>query len=301
MAIQKEIWQRAIIEGLFPDDSFAAKAVNDDMYVNEGKKVHIPNAGSPSKVTVNRSTIPATVSTRTDVDVEYTLDEFTTDPVRLPYAETVELSYDKRTSLISQDRAALKENVHQDILYKWAPASDQAVKTSGAAVMAHTASATGNRKALVTADILSLMTQFDKQNIPSTGRYLLLDAVMYAQLLDSMTSTQMIGFFNAADVKSGVVGQLYSFNVMKRSEVLRYGSSGSLKKFSESGGTDDNAAGLAWWDMSVSRAVGEVKMFDSMDNPTYYGDIYSFLVRAGGAIRRNDKKGVWTIIQSASE
>lgn len=301
MGIQKEIWQRAIIEGLFPDDSFAAKAVNDDMYVNEGKKVHIPNAGAASKVEVNRSTIPATVKTRTDVDVEYELDEFSTDPVRLPYAETVELSYDKRTSLISQDRAALKENVHQNLLYKWAPASDKTIKTTGAAVLSHTTDATGNRKALVAADILSLMTQFDKQNIPSTGRYLLLDAVMYAQLLDSLTSTQMIGFFNAADVKNGVVGQLYSFNVMKRSEVLRYGSSGSLKKFSESGAADDNAAGLAWWDKAASRAVGEVKMFDSMDNPTYYGDIYSFLVRAGGAIRRNDKKGVWAIVQAASE
>lgn len=301
MGIQKEIWQRAIIEGLFPDDSFAAKAVNDDMYVNEGKKVHIPNAGAASKVEVNRSTTPATVKTRTDVDVEYELDEFTTDPVRLPYAETVELSYDKRTSLISQDRAALKENVHQNLLYKWAPASDKTIKTTGAAVLSHTDDATGNRKALVAADILSLMTQFDKQNIPSTGRYLLLDAVMYAQLLDSLTSTQMIGFFNAADVKNGVVGQLYSFNVMKRSEVLRYGSSGSLKKFSESGAADDNAAGLAWWDKAASRAVGEVKMFDSMNNPTYYGDIYSFLVRAGGAIRRNDKKGVWSIVQAASE
>ena len=37
-------------------------------------------------------------------------------------------------------------------------------------------------------------------------------------------------------------------------------------------------------------------MFDSVDNPLYYGDIYSFLVRCGGAIRRYDKKGVYAII-----
>ena len=48
MAVQKEIWQRTIVEGLFADNTFMAKAVNDDMYVNEGKKVHIPNAGAPS-------------------------------------------------------------------------------------------------------------------------------------------------------------------------------------------------------------------------------------------------------------
>lgn len=299
--IQKEIWLRAIIEGLFPDDSFASRFVNDDAYVNEGKKVHIPNAGAPSKVQINRTTVPATVGVRTDTDIEYTLDEFTTDPIRIPHADTVELSYDKRNSVIAQDRAALMENVHQDILYRIAPDSSNAVTTSGEAVAAHTNEATGDRKALVAADLLALMTRFDKDNIPSEGRYVLLDAVMYAQLLKSMTNTEMIGFFNAADVKRGIVGQIYSFNVMKRSQVLRYASGGMLSKFSAAGAAADNAAGLAWWDRAVSRAVGEVKMFDSVDNPTYYGDIYSFLVRAGAAIRRSDKKGVYAIVQAASE
>lgn len=58
MAVQKEIWQDTIIEGLFADNSFLSKAVNDDMYVNMGKKVHIPNAGAPSGVEVNRTTLP---------------------------------------------------------------------------------------------------------------------------------------------------------------------------------------------------------------------------------------------------
>ena len=50
----------------------------------------------------------------------------------------------------------------------------------------------------------------------------------------------------------------------------------------------------------MSRALGEVKMFDSMDNPTYYGDIYSFLMRAGGSYRRYDKKGIYVIAEAAS-
>ena len=81
MAIQKEIWLRDIVEGLFADNSFASKAVNDDQWVNQGKKVHIPNAGAPSGVQKNRTTVPATAVKRTDTDVEYTLDEFTTNPI----------------------------------------------------------------------------------------------------------------------------------------------------------------------------------------------------------------------------
>lgn len=299
MAIQKEIWLRTIVENLFADDTFAAKAVNDDQYVNQGKKVHIPNAGAPSKVEKNRSTVPATVAKRTDTDVEYDLDEFTTDPVHIPHAETVELSYDKRNSVISQDRAQLFETARQNLLYKWAPDSTHIVSTTGKNAAAHTSSATGNRKGLSKDDVLTLMTQFDKDNIPQRGRYLLLDAQMYAQLLSDMTETDAIGFFQAADVKRGIVGSLYGFEVMKRSQVLRYNSANTLLEFEKAGAAADNAAGLAWYEGSVSRALGEVKMFDSMDNPLYYGDIYSFLVRCGGAIRRNDKKGVYALVQSA--
>lgn len=299
MAIQKEIWLRTIVENLFADDTFAAKAVNDDQYVNQGKKVHIPNAGAPSKVEKNRSTVPATVAKRTDTDVEYDLDEFTTDPVHIPHAETVELSYDKRNSVISQDRAQLFEAARQNLLYKWAPDLTHIVSTTGKNVAAHTSLATGNRKGLSKADVLTLMTQFDKDNIPQRGRYLLLDAQMYAQLLSDMTETDAIGFFQTADVKRGIVGSLYGFEVMKRSQVLRYNSANTLLEFEKAGAAADNAAGLAWYEGSVSRALGEVKMFDSMDNPLYYGDIYSFLVRCGGAIRRNDKKGVYALVQSA--
>ncbi|MGM9774901.1 MAG: hypothetical protein ACI3Y2_06850 [Candidatus Egerieousia sp.] len=301
MAIQKEIWQRAIVEGLFADNSFASKAVNDDAYVNEGKKVHIPNAGAPSKVVKNRSTVPATAVKRNDTDVDYTLDEYSTDPVCIPDADTVELSYDKRNSVISQDRAQLLDEAHNGLLVKWAPSSNHCLSTSGSAVAAHTDKATGNRKAVTKDDIKTLMTKFNGENIPQEGRYLLLDAEMYSQLLESLTETDRIGFFNAADVKRGVIGKIYSFEVMNpRSQVLRYAADGTVKEFSAEGVATDNAAGLAWSEHSVSRALGEVKVFSNSDDPTYYGDVYSFIVRVGGAIRRADGKGVWAIVESAA-
>lgn len=300
MAIQKEIWQNTIIEGLFADNSFMSKAVNDNMYVN-GKKVHIPNAGAPSNVEIDRQTVPATAKKRTDVDVEYTLNELTTDPIYIPHAETVELSYDKRNSVIGQDRAQLIENASIQMLYNWAPDSDHFVRTSGTkTVKAYTQDATGERKTLVKGDVLNLMTKFNAENIPQEGRYLLLDAYMYAQLLNDLTEGDQRAFFASADAQKGILGQLFSFNVMQRSQVLRYATGGTLTKWNVSGAATDNAAGLAWHMNSLSRALGEVKVFDDMDNPLYYGDIYSFLVRVGGTIRRNDKKGVYALVQDAA-
>ena len=51
----------------------------------------------------------------------------------------------------------------------------------------------------------------------------------------------------------------------------------------------------------IHRAQGEVKAFESEGDPTYYGDIYSFLVRAGGRILRSDSKGVAALVQGTSE
>lgn len=296
MAVQKEIWQRDIIEGLFADNSFLSRAVNDDMYVKEGKRVHIPNAGAPSGVELNRSSLPANVNKRVDTDVDYALDELTTTPILIPYADQVELSYNKRNSVIDQDRKQLIFHAGEAMLAKWLPDASHRVQTSGQGVPAWTPSATGLRKAIRPADVAALQLRMNADNVPIEGRILLLDANMYQQLLDGMTQTQAIGFFQAADVKRGVMGMLYGFEVMMRSTVYRFAVDGTIKAYGDDGAATDLAGGLAWQRDSLSRALGEVVMFDKVNDPTYYGDIYSFLVRVGGAIRRYDKKGVYAIV-----
>ena len=296
MAVQKEIWQRTIVEGLFADNTFLSKAVNDDMYVNEGKKVHIPNAGAPAGVVLNRSELPASATKRADQDVDYNLNELTTNPILIPYADMVELSYNKRNSVIDQDRKQIIFYAAEALLKAWLPGADERVKTTGQATAAWTPSATGLRKKITPADVAALQLKMNADNVPQTDRFLLLDANMYQQLLDGMTQTQAIGFFQAADVKRGVMGMLYGFEVMVRSTVYRFAADGTLKDYNADGAATDYAGGLAWQRDSLSRALGEVIMFDRVDDPLYYGDVYSFLVRVGGAIRRYDKKGVYAIV-----
>lgn len=300
MAIQKEIWMNSIVEGLFANNSFLSKAFNADEFVNAGKTVHIPNAGAPSGVVKNRSSFPASVSDRTDIDLTFNLDEFTTDPIRIPHADTVELSYNKRESVISQDRAKLIETVSNAFIRAWSPASTQVIRTTGAAVLGHVPLATNNRKAFVKGDVQAAMVQFNKDDIPADGRYLLLDAVMHAQLLDSLTDKEALAFYGAADIANGIVGKLYGFNVMMRSKAGRYTAALAAKDWETAGAATDHGAALAWHQNSVCRALGEIVMFDNISDPTYYGDIYSFLVRAGGRPMRNDVKGLLAIVQDTA-
>ena len=301
MAVQREIWMNAIVEGLFADNSFLSKAINADGFVNMGKSVWIPNAGAPSGVKKNRTTLPASVEKRTDAALKFDLDEYTTDPILIPHAETVELSYNKRESVIRQDRANLNEVIGNAFTYYWAPTTAaNKILTTGDAVTAHTAAATGNRKAFSKKDVNRAMQQFNVDNVPQEGRYMLVDAIMYSQLLDSMTEKEETAFHNLADIRNGVVGKLYTFNIMMRSKALRYTGAGAAKEWTTAGAVTDNAAVLAWHENSVCRALGEVVMYDNMGDPTFYGDIYSFLVRCAGRPMRSDVKGLLAIVQDTA-
>lgn len=300
MALNKEIWQSAVIDNLFPDNSFAAKSVDDSAFI-DNKTVHIPNAGAPSGVQTNRTKKPAEIKQRTDNDLSYNMDELTTDPIYIPNIETVQFSYNKRESVISNDRRALQVAAHDNLLNRWGVAAESSIiNTTGAEVDAHTSStATGKRKAITRDDVYALMTKFDADDVPQQDRYLLLDAYMYAQLLADLTNADKQAFFASADAQKGVLGEFAGFQILKRSRVLRLNASKKVLGWNETAVAGELAAGFAWQKDSVSRALGNFKMFSEVDSPTYYGDIYSFLIMTGGACRRYDKKGVALIAEAA--
>jgi hypothetical protein len=297
MAVQKEIWMNSIIEGLFADNSFLNKAFNADAFVSN-KTVHIPNAGSPSNVVRNRTILPATVKHRDDVDLTFDLDEFTTDPIRIPNADNYELTYNKRESVLGQDKRKLMDEIAKEFIYKWSPSSTYVTRTTGDAVAPYLTGQTGNRKKFVVDDVEALMAAFNDDDIPQENRNLLIDAQMYRQLINSMSEADSRAFHALADLKRGVVGKLLSFDIMMRSRVAKYTSGVVAKRWSTTAAATDQAAGLAWHNDSVCRALGQTEMFDEESSPTYYGDIYSFLVRAGGRPMRNDVKGLKAIVQA---
>ena len=300
MPLNRELWVPKIQENFFPDNSFVSKSIDDKAFINN-HRVHIPNAGTPSKVEKNRNVFPAVIGTREDHEVTYDLGIFSTDPIRVHKASDVELSYDKRQSIIVNNRAELQRVAHNDILESWAKAYSAVVRTSGSLDVAHTYSgATGKRKLVTAADVLKLATIFDKQLLPEEGRYLLLDVDMYNMFLDSMASDNKLAFQASADAQRGVLGQLYGFKIMKRAQVLRVKSDAETILFGkEAHEPTDLAAGLAWQESCVSRALGETNLYLDENNPEYYGDVISFDQRVGGGHRRFDKAGVALLVQGA--
>lgn len=307
MAIQVELWQNDIIENLFRSNPFLQYAFNGDQYVLAGKVVHIPTAGAKPTVVKNRSSLPASVTQRTDVDVVYVLNEYTTDPILIPHADTVELSYDKRRSVTGEHFDALAELAGDWMLRDWFSSLNTAqdgqitghiIRTSGDAVASHLPAATGNRKALVKADLKAAMTYMNKNNISKDNRYAILDSEMYSQLMDDADLIKRDGAFGGeTNLREGVVLKLYGFNIMERSQVLRFTNAATpvVVDPGAAGNAAHNAGALCWQQNSVERAMGDVLFFEDTGNPTFYGDIYSGLLRASGRLRR--QAGVVAIVQ----
>lgn len=299
MAIQLEIWAADIAENLFPDNAFYAKAVIDDAYV-VGKTVHVPNAGSPPGVTVNRSSLPATAAARTDTDLTYTIDELTTDPSKLGFTESAQIAYDKRISLLKDHIGALQDATALRFAYAWGAVTN-IIRTTGTARAAYKSGQTGDRKAITKADILNAQRILNGHNVPQSGRIMLIDSDLLVDLLsiDEFMSYDKLGYSNLTE---GAIGRILGFDVMIRSWTVLYTNAATPVKVPVGTATaaTHNVGTLFWHPGFVRRALGTVQLFEDLGNPLYYGDIFSALALTGGAIGRNDEKGVVTLVEAAA-
>lgn len=304
MAVEKEIWRKDIVEAVFDNNTFLDFAFNADEYVIGGSVVHIPQSGGAGNVVKNRDTFPATIRRRSDTDIVYALDEYTSDPVKITDADKKELSYDKRDSVTREDKAALKQAVAEDFLYKWASdlPADQILLTTGDAVAATAPGATGNRKKAVLADLQNAQAEMDAQGIPEENRYAMLPSRLRLQLfpVNDVVVQTMLQNVSPEERKKGVIAEVCGFKILSRTKVLTYANDGTLKAPGSATAVDDDEAVLCWWKDAVERAKGTVDFFEDEKNPTEYGDIYSMLARAGGRRRREDDKGVIVIKQDKS-
>jgi hypothetical protein len=299
MPIQTEVWVRDIAEKLMPDNTFLRRSRNDDAFVNN-LTVHRPQAGALPEVQRNRTTLPAVPVQRTDTVNDYNLVEFTTTPTLVRNIEEVEVSYAKRSSVLSGHTKTLDRDIASWMATVWAPNgnSNLLVPTTGTARAGSAPGATGTRKSLTVADVRNLRRLMDKQDVPQEGRYLLISSDFYADLL---ADTQMTNrdFMPMYDQATGSIGKLLGFSLYVRSSVGRYATGSTTAKDPvAANAATDNAYGLAWHEDCVAAALGETFVFDNLNDPQYYGSIFSALTRGGGQKYYSSQEGVLAIVEA---
>lgn len=311
--IPAEVFRDYIIEKLRRTNPFLKFAVDESKFVLGGAVVHIPQAGSSPTVVKNRKQFPASAVRREDSFVSFPLNVFTTDPTHITWHESNEVSYSKQDSVLNDHTSTLLEAVGDDSIFSWLQGykgegktldvipSSNVFRTSGDPRDVIEEGQTGKRKMLTCKDVRKLASKFNKMNVESQGRYLLLESTMYDELIDSLSQNQLAAFQGAADIKSGVCGELYGFKIMQRSIVCNFTAAGVPIAPGEALQADSCVGGIAWQEECVAISLGDIVAFQNIGDPTYYGNILSSLVKAGGRCRRADWAGVAAIVEGIAE
>jgi hypothetical protein len=302
MAVQVEIWQDTIMENLFKGNEFLQYSVDVSSKVLGGKVVHIPQAGSKPQTQKNRSVYPAVAVQRTDTDVTYTLDGYSTDPTHIADIEQAEISYDKRASVYKDHFGELGEVIAEDLLYKWsATQASNRVFTTGTLVGTSLApGATGTRRQLKKEDLVAARGVLTKSKVK--GNFI---AVVPTDLFQELLADADFIKANAhlereIDLTSARIAKWGGMNIVERVTTTVFDNANAPKAPGAATATTDKQAVICWVDQAVEKGVGTIKFYENIADALYYGDVYSAEVRSGGRIRRADEKGVAVIIQAAS-
>lgn len=313
--IPQEFWSSYIVEKLRRTNPHIMLCFDESKYIKGGSVVYIPQAGAQPSVVKNRGFGAAAAVQRGDTAVMYGLDVFTTDPTAITNAEANEISYEKTDSVLGDHTGTLAETIGDELTYSWVkgvkPAvgggttveflpSGRQIPTAGTATAVNAEDGqTGTRKAFTYKEVQLMQAKFNKDNVARDNRYAMVESYMYQQFIDSLTANQMAAFQATADLVNGVVGKFAGFTFLERSSVLALTTAGVFRLPGEALEATDNLASIFWQKDSVTKALGDTKLFQDMDNPLYYGDIHSGLVKMGGRCRRQDWKGVGLVVQAS--
>jgi hypothetical protein len=308
MALIKEIWVADVQEALNRNADFLPYSIDDSAYVAFGT-VHIPQSGSNPTVVKNPATFPLPISERTDTDRTYSLNQFALEPTLITNLDELQISYDKRQSVLGQQITTLTQRIGDEVAISWsAIGAANIVNTTGAAVATSLApGATGTRKAVTLADIASMASKLDKDNVPRGNRVLLMSSDMFWELfaISDVIRASYNGFQNQGNVlQTGTVAQLFGFNIMMRPVVSVYANTVTTPKaFGAATATTDNLACIAFHSSSVRRALGSMTpLYDAGSNgngkPEYLGSVFNMEVMLGSAVGRTDFKGIVSLVQT---
>jgi hypothetical protein len=307
MALIKEIWVADVQEALNRNADFLPYSIDDSAYIAFGT-VHIPQSGGNPTVIKNPATFPLTISERTDTDRTYAMNQFALEPTLITNLDELQISYDKRQSVLGQQITTLTQRIGDEVAISWTATGAANLRdTSGTASGSALApGATGTRKAVTLADIAYLAQKLDLDNVPRGGRKLLMSTGMFWQLMEisDVLRASYNGFQNQGNVlQTGTVAQLFGFDIMIRPVVSVFADTAtSPKAFGAATATTDNLACIAFHTSTVRRALGSMTpLYNSGSNgnglPEYLGSIFNMEVMLGSAIGRTDMKGVATLVQ----
>ena len=277
--LQTEVWIAGIKENPVPNNSFIYQSVDLSQYV-EHNKLHLAEAGVEPAVhedyfaTANN---PLPVTDITDIGNEVVLHTYSTEQTRHRELQDIELSYDKRSSIIGRHRLSLEKNLGKRAAYAWAPKQD----------------GTGNKVCNLSAsdsviDAIIDLKQFMEENDILQGVNICFTPEHFARIRkeDKRLYKDILN-----------EQQMYGIKVFQYSQNPLYTSAGVKKPFGATKDNTDKRASFMWVTDEVFRCFGDVEMYATLRDSGLQADTISFAERAlVGVIRAKTPKFLGAIL-----
>ena len=278
--LQTEVWIAGIKENPIPNDSFLYKSVDLSQYV-ENNKLHLAEAGVEPQVhedyfASSSSALP--VATIDDIANEVVLKTYSTEQTLHRELQEIELSYDKRSSVIQRHRASLAKNLGKRAAWAWAPQKDNEWNK----VLA----LTGNDSII---DAIIDLKQFMEEKDIVEGVNICFTPEHFARIRKEDKRLYK-------DIMNEK--QMYGINVFQYSQNPLYdGTTKEKKPFGAVKASSDKRASFMWVTSEVFRCFGDVKMYATLRDAGLQADAISFAQRAlVGVIRAKTPKFLGAIL-----
>lgn len=277
--LQKEVWIAGIQENPIPDNSFVFASTDKSEFV-ENNKLHLAEAGIEPDVHEDYfagSETDLPLQAITDIPNEVVLKTYSTSRTRHRDLQEVELSYNKRMSVIGRHKNSLAKNIGVRAAFAWSPSTDNAYnKIANLAADASVIDAIIDMEAFYSSKDV-----YDNLNICLTADHLARikkeDKNLYKDILKE--------------------GKLYCFTVYRYNKTALYTSAGVKKPFGSIKEAGDKNCSFTWCSDEVFRCFGDTNVYETLASAASQADEISFAQRAlVGNIRATNPKYLGAIL-----
>jgi hypothetical protein len=288
----KEVWIDALLENFYPGNDILDDA-DDWSEWQDNDTINFGEIGADPTVEVNRTTYPIPIAGRTDTALAVSLDEFSSDSTLVKDAEQIELAYNKLQTVTAQHKDTIYTKFGDKALYNFGCTANIA----NTPMIDSTGADDGSGLKLITkTDIKNLAKAWDNKQYPKEGRVLVMSPDQFWGFVDSDETLKRQYELNAQQgVVTGVLLNYYGFQIRVRTGLPLYRKvSGVWTKqaFGASQTSNDKYAAVAYIKKkSIMKAMGSIKMYDSIDNPDYQGSYINFRLRALATAKRQKQLG----------
>lgn len=257
MSARKELWLKEYAAKLTRENTFYIGAKNDSEYVKAAGVITAPqSAGLPTIGTLTDGTsLPVTATKATFDYLEYSPATYTFGPIYVHNIDEAELSFDGMSAILDESVRALQEQIDYKIAYEWTAnaVSGSLVTTTGTARTNIFGNASA--KAITFTDITNANIALNKQNVPQTGRRLLVDAVGYGDII-SLTQFIDASVIDRKAIVDGFVGRVGGFDVFWTTKLGSFVAAGTKKAIDATDLATDRSAAIAYHPSFVRYGVG---------------------------------------------